>query len=233
MIIDRLTRWCFLFEAGKEKRRSCYIVDPTLLANLLNILLFVVFLSIALRAFFLYAHLRSPRLFILGLSMAIIACTAAVDFASGVVTSVALNTDWFLFVGQAVGFAFIFLSLLRSSEVFLRRLMLLQIVCITLVFFLLFLAPTLPAFPNMATQVLLSGSRSAICFLIFGFYVTAFTSKKTRFSLLMSAAFLLLSIGYCLVLPKYFLAHEELLDQLGDGVRILGLGVLLIAYLGG
>ena len=49
----------------------------------------------------------------------------------------------------------------------------------------------------------------------------------------MSGAFLLLSIGYFLILPKYFLAHQELLDQLGDVVRILGLIVLLIAYLRG
>jgi hypothetical protein len=111
--------------------------------------------------------------------------------------------------------------------------MLLQMASIALVFLLLFLAPVLPAFPNTATQALLSGSRIAACLLIFGFYVTAFLSKETRFSLLMSAAFLLLSIGYVLILPKYFFAHQELSDQLGDVVRILGLVVLLIAYLRG
>jgi hypothetical protein len=208
-------------------------MDPTQLPNLLNILLSVVFLSISMRAFLLYAQLRSPRLFILGLSMGVIACTAAADFVSGIVTGISLNTDWFLFIGQAVSFLFIFLSLLSSSDQFLRRLMLWQIIITALLFFLLFMSPILPDFPNTATRVFLSGSRSLLCFLIFGFYVSAFISKETRFSLFMSVAFLLLSIGYSLILPKYFFLHEDLLDQLGDVIRIFGLTVLLIAYLRG
>jgi hypothetical protein len=208
-------------------------VDPTLLPNLLNILLAVVCLSIALRAFFLYARLRSPRLFILGLSMGVIACTAAADFVSGIVTSLSLNTDWFLFLGQAVSFLFIFLSLLRGSEEFLRRLMLWQVISTAVLFLLLFLAPILPGFPTPTIQALLSGSRCVICWLICGYYTSAFLSKETRFSLLMSGAFLLLSVGYCLILPQYFFPHQELLDQLGDGIRILSLIILLIAYLRG
>jgi hypothetical protein len=208
-------------------------VNPTLLPNLLNILLSVVFLSISFRAFLLYVQLRSPRLFILWLSMALIACTAAADFVSGIVTNISLRTDWFLFLGQAVSFLFIFLSLLRGSEKFLRRLALWQVISTALLLLLLLLAPILPDFPNTATQALLSGSRSVICFLIFSFYVSAFLSKETRFSLLMSGAYLLLSIGYFLILPKYFLAHQEFYDQLGDGIRILGLIVILIAYVRG
>jgi hypothetical protein len=191
------------------------------------------FLSISLCAFFLYAQLRSPRLFILGLSMGTIAYTAAADFVSGIAMSISLHTDWFLFLGQAVSFVFLFLSLLRGSEQFLRRLMLWQIISTAVLFFLLFLAPSLPDFPNTATKVFLSGSRSVICFLIFGYYTVAFQSKRTRFSLLMSGAFLLLSIGYVLILPKYLLAQQEVLDQLGDVIRILSLIVLLLAYVWG
>src|SRR5437016_6331566 len=106
----------------RHPRRSFDIVDLTLLPNLLNMLLSVVFLFISLRAFFLYAQLRSPRLLILGLSMAVIACTAAAGFVSGIVTTISLRTDWFLFLGQSVSFLFIFLSLLRGSEKFLRHL---------------------------------------------------------------------------------------------------------------
>jgi len=165
--------------------------------------------------------------------MAIIACTAAADFVSGIVTSISLRTDWFLFLGQTVSFLFIFLSLLSSSEQFLRRLVYLQVISSALLLVLLLLAPILPDFPDIATQALLSGSRSVVCFLIFSYYTSAFLSKETRFSLLMGGAFLLLSIGYCLILPKYFLAHQEFYDQLGDGIRILGLIGILVAYISG
>ena len=205
-------------------------MNLTLLPNLLNILLVVVFLSISLRAFFLYRKLRSPRLFILGLAMGVIACTAVADFSSGIVTNIALNTDWFLFLGQTMSFAFIFLSLLRSSGRFLHHLILWQIIGTSLVFFLLILAPILPDFPNTAIKVLLSGSRAVSCLLIFGYYDAAFMSKKTRFSLLMSIAFALLSIGYFLVLPKYLFGHQEVLDQLGDAIRMVSIIVLLVAY---
>ena len=73
-------------------------MNPTITANILNVLLAVAFLFIALRAFMLYTQLRSPRLFILGLSMTVIALTSGADFASGVVTNIHLNTDWFLSV---------------------------------------------------------------------------------------------------------------------------------------
>jgi hypothetical protein len=216
-----------------KERRSIDIVNDALLANLLNILLFVSFLSIALRAFSLYIQIRSPRLFILGLSLGVIACTAAADFVSGIVTNISLNTDWFLFLGQAVGFAFIFLSLVRGSNEFLRRLLFWQVICMPLAFFLLLLAPVLPDFPNTAIRAILSGSRCMVCFLIFGCYAYAFMSKKTRFSLLMSGAFLLLSVGYSLILPKYFFPQQDILDQVGDVVRIIGLVILLVAYLWG
>lgn len=206
---------------------------PGLLPDLLNVLLAAACLSISLRALFLYSQLRSPRLFILGLAMGLVALTAAADFASGFVTNAPFNVDWFLFIGQATGFGFIFLSLLRNSDYYLRRLVLWQIISASLILFLLFLAPVLPDFPNMTTRVLLSGSRAVGCFLVFGYYASAFVSKETRFSLLISLAFILLSIGYALILPQYLLPHQEGLDYLGDGIRIVGLFILMGAYVKG
>jgi hypothetical protein len=190
-------------------------------------------LSISLRALFLYSQLRSPRLFILGLAMGLVALAAAADFASGFMTSIPFNIDWFLFLGQAISFGFIFLSLLRSSDHYLRHLILWQIISTSLVLFLLFLAPVLPDFPSTTIRVLLSGSRAVGCFLIFGYYASAFVSKETRFSLMISASFLLLSIGYALILPHYLLPHQEGLDYLGDGMRIVGLMILMAAYVKG
>src|SRR5690242_16420191 len=92
-----------------------FTMSNTLIPNLLAISLFLVALFVSIRAFYTYLQARSPRLFVLGLSMAMIALTAAADFASGNITTITLNTDWFLYIGQSVSLLFIFLSLLRSS----------------------------------------------------------------------------------------------------------------------
>ncbi len=206
-------------------------MDPNLLANLLNGLLCIASLSIAVSAFARYIQLRSPRLLILGLSMGTIALTAAADTA-GNITSISLNTDWFLYIGQAVSLGYIFLSLFYRSDSSLRRLLLWQILTTVPLLLLLLLAPVLPDFPNPTIQALLSGSRSLICFLIFGRYAASFVfTKETLFGFLMSAAFLLLSIGYFLILPKILLPHMEIFDQIGDIIRIGGLVMLLMGYL--
>lgn len=215
------------------ERRSMSIVDPNLPPSLFDLSLFLIFISISLRAFFLYVQPRSPRLFILSLAMGIIALTAAADFTSGIVTTISLNTDWFLFIGQAVSFTFIFLSLVWSADDSLRRLIRWQILATLLLVPFLLLAPILPNFPNPVTQLLLSGSRSLICLLIFGYYTSAFITKERLFGFLMSGAYLLLGIGYFVILPKYFLPNADLLDHTGDFIRMFGLVTLLVAYVRG
>jgi hypothetical protein len=101
---------------------------------------------------------------------------------------------------------------------------------------LLLLAPILPAeFPNPAlTKTFLSGSRGLICLCIFYYYTSAFMTKETRFSLLMGIAFLLLSAGYLVIIPKYSATfNADLLDHTGDITRVCGLVVLSIAVLRG
>jgi hypothetical protein len=95
-----------------------------------------------------------------------------------------------------------------------------------------FLAPVLPPeFPDPAiTKSILSGSRGLICFIIFFYYAIAFMDKETRFSLLMSVAFLLLSCGYLFIIPKYT-TPNDVLDRSGDLMRIAGLITLLFAVL--
>ena len=205
-----------------------------LIPNLLAVMLFVVCLFISIRAFYTYAQSQSPRLFILGLSMLILALTAAADFVSSNVTSITLNTDWFLYLGQAVSWLFILLSFARNSDSYFHWLMRAHVVASILALCLLFLAPTLPDFPNTAVRAVLSGSRCVICFGILFYYISAFLSKQTRFSLLMSIAFLLLSFGYLLILEQYFGkgTSQMLFDNAGDVTRMFGFGALLAALLG-
>ncbi len=203
------------------------------IANVLSLTLFVVALFISLRACYLYFQARSRRLFILGLSMGVISLTAAAGFAGDNVTSINLNVDWFNYIGQTVSFLFITLSFVRSSDEYLRGLTRWHVTISALLLLLLVLAPVLPAeFPNPAvTKTLLSGSRGLICFVIFFYYVGAFMTKETRFSVLMSAAFLLLSTGYFVIIPKYSIPNVDLLDHVGDITRVTGLITLLAAVL--
>jgi hypothetical protein len=205
-----------------------------LLTTLLNGSLCITALVIGVRAVERYLQLRSPRLFILGLSMGTIALTAATDTMSGAITSIHFNTNWFLYIGQTVSLGYIFLSLFCSSDSALRRLLLWQVLSTVPLLLLLLLALALPDFPNPATQVILSGSRSFICFLIFGRYIYSFIfTKETRFGFMMSIAFLLLSIGYFLILPGILFPHMERFDQMGDIIRIGGLVTLLVGYIWG
>jgi hypothetical protein len=207
-------------------------MDQNFVANSLSLTLFVVSLFISLRAFYLYTQSRSRRLFILSLSMGMISLTAIAGYAGDNITSISLNVDWFNYIGQTVSFSFILLSFFSESDSYLRSLIRWQIAASALLLILLFLAPVLPPeFPDPAiTKSILSGSRGLICFIIFFYYAIAFMDKETRFSLLMSAAFLLLCIGYAIIIPKYT-TPNDVLDRSGDIMRIAGLVFLLFAVL--
>ena len=99
-----------------------------LIHHLLDVSLCLVALFIAVRSFDIYARYHQYRLFILGLSMVLVSISAAADFISSYVTAITLQTDWFLYIGQSIGFLFILLSLIRSSDSYLRGLMRLNIV---------------------------------------------------------------------------------------------------------
>ncbi len=206
--------------------------SQNLIANILSLTLFSVALLITLRAFYLcFQNVQGHnyRLFILGLAMGVIALTAIASFADDNIANLPLNVNWFKYIAQSVAFLFVCLSLINNSAMYLRRLMFWHIAISILL--LVLLSPLLPgAFPNPSvTKMILGGSRSLVCFAIFFFYVTAFMRKETRFSLLMSGSFLLLATGYLLNMPKYLDAHLMLLDHIGDGVRISGLIILLVA----
>jgi hypothetical protein len=200
-----------------------------LIPNILAIILSIVTIFIAGRAFYLYARIRSPRLFILGLAMAVIALTALADLASSILTSITLHTNWFLYIGQAVSFLFIFLSLLSGNEEYQGKLMRWQIICSLLALILLLAAPFIPDFPNVAIKFVLRSTRAVLCFAIFFSYIAAFMSKQTRFSFLMAASFLLLSFGYLIIVLQYSVTSATLFDNLGDIVRMVGLITLLVA----
>jgi hypothetical protein len=204
-----------------------------LIPNTLAVLLFATSLFISFRAFYIYTQTHSSRLFILGVSLAVISLTALADFVSSNLTAVTLNTDWFLYIGQAVSFLFILLSLINNSDEYLQRLMRVHVLVSALLIGLLLLSPTLPPFSNVALKTVLSGSRCVICFGIFFSYISAFMKKQTRFSLFMGISFMLQAFGYLMTVQQYFLVSGTVFDNIGDVIRMVGLVMLLIAVLGG
>src|SRR5438128_1325665 len=206
-------------------------MDARLIPNLLDVSLCLVALFISVRSFDIYSRFRQFRLFILGLSMALVSLSAAADFTSSYVKVIPLHTDWFLYIGQAVGFLFILLSLVQSSDKYLRGLIRLNILAFVLLLILLLLSPVLPDMSDIPTRTLLGFSRLVICMLILLAYFSAYTSKPTRFSLFMSSSFFLFTVDYLSTLEQYFVPSfsQYLFRDLGDIAGVLGLVALVAA----
>jgi hypothetical protein len=204
-------------------------MDARLIPNLIDVSLCLVALFISVRSFDVYSHFRQHRLFILGLSMVLVSLAAAADFTSSYVKAIPLHTEWFLYIGQTIGFLFILLSLLQSSDRYLRGLMIVSIVTFPLLILLLLLSPVLPGISDTLTRTLLDSSRCLICFMIFFAYFSAFTNKPTRFSLLMSISFFLLSAGYLMTVGQYFAPSfsQYLFHDIGDITDVIGLAALV------
>ena len=206
-------------------------MNARLIPNLLDVSLCLVALFISARSFDIYSRFRQFRLFILGLSMALVSLSAAADFTSSYVKAIPLHTDWFLYIGQAVGFLFILLSLVQSSDKYLRGLIRLNILAFALLLILLLLSPVLPDMSDIPTRTLLGFSRLVICMLILLAYFSAYTSKPTRFSLFMSSSFFLFTVDYLSTLEQYFVPSfsQYLFRDLGDIAGVLGLVALVAA----
>jgi hypothetical protein len=201
-----------------------------LLPHLLDVSLCLVALFIAVRSFDIYARFHQYRLFILGLSMVLVSISAAADYVSSYVTAINLQTDWFLYIGQSVGFLFILLSLLRNSDSYLRGLMRVNIVVFAFLLILLFLSPILPPM-DMSTRTVVGFSRVVICMLILIAYFSTYLSKPARFSLLMSISFFFFTANYLMSLQQYFvpILNQYIFRDQGDISGVIGLIVLVAA----
>jgi hypothetical protein len=202
----------------------------TLLPHLFDVSLCLVALFIAVRSFDMYARFHQYRLFILGLSMVLVSLSAAADFIASYVTVITLQTDWFLYIGQSVGFLFILFSLLRSADSYLRSLMRLDSVAFALLLILLLLSPVLPPMDIM-TRTELGFSRFIICMLILVAYFSTYMSKPTRFSLLMSISFFFFTANYLMSLQQYFVPtlNQYFFRDQADMSGVIGLVVLVAA----
>ena len=203
-------------------------MNTNLIPNLLDVSLCLVALFISVRSFDIYSRSRQFRVFILGLSMVLVSLSAAADFTSSYIKVITLHTEWFSYFGQAVGFLFILLSLVQSSDKYLRNLMRLNIAAFALLLILLLLSPALPNM-DIVTRTVLNMSRFIACLLIFFVYFTGYMSKPTRFSLFMSISFFFFTADYLMTVEQNFAPtfNQYLIVALADVTGVMAL-VLLV-----
>ena len=201
-------------------------------ANIRAIVVVIIALFIVLRAFQVYSQTRSPRLFILGLTMIMIALTTTAD-TIGDNVSFHLNSYWFNYFGQTTNYTFFFFSLINSSEKYLVNLIRWQIIVSALLLSVLLIGPAMPySFPALGViRAILSSGRAIPCLCICLYYIAAFMTKETRFSLLMGVGFLIVCMAYYMIFPRYLYPHQDTIQITGDFLRATGFATLLIALL--
>ncbi len=200
------------------------------ITDILLVIQATITLLISLRAFYLYSRTRSDALFSVGLSMGVIALGGLTGLLGDTLLAKSgFNTLWFRYIGQTVSYFFIYLTALRSSGRYIHHLKRWHLIATALLLGLLFLTPLIPTSSNPFTLAIRSGSRSVVCFAIFLNYAIIFMDKETRFSFLMSLAFLFIAFGIWLYTMKFLVPHSLSFDYVGDSIRIVGLVTLLTA----
>lgn len=206
-------------------------MNTALISNLIDVSLCLVALFISVRSFDIYKRIHYRRLFILGLLMALISLSSAADFTRSYIQFTAPGVGWFLYIAQICGFLFILLSLVRSSNAYLKFIMLISVLSVPPLLVILFLAPFLPGIPNGLALAAFESIRWIISFALFFAYFIALASKVTHFNRFMAAAFFFISFGNFMSMLQSFspILQLQLLSDLGDLTSILGVVALVIA----
>ena len=202
-------------------------------STLTSILLFIfsiLCLCTGIYAFRRYSVTQSERLFAVGLSMCITAVGIACGALNGSPLLPSLHLGWAWYIGTSIGFLFLFLSsVMKSTEQFqlLKRW---GIIAVAVLITVIVLTPVFPDYPSPYVPLFLNACRTIVCFLGFLRYVMLYTSKGTRFSLLMCLAFLFITVGYAILMPQLLDPSLVQLTAVGAFIRIIGAGILFTAF---
>ncbi|GLV61051.1 hypothetical protein KDH_78680 [Dictyobacter sp. S3.2.2.5] len=142
----------------------------------------------------------------------------------------ALSTDWARTFGACSGGLFIFLSSLVKSQYQMQQLKRAQMIAFALLIVVILLTPLYPAIKSPFLSLSLNALRMIIYTCAFVRYAMLYTSKATRFSLLMSLAFLVLVAGYGMNIPGMFHPQLIFITVIAATVRIIAYLGLLLAY---
>ncbi|HWS84053.1 MAG TPA: hypothetical protein VN207_07310 [Ktedonobacteraceae bacterium] len=202
---------------------------PTI-TGILLLIFSILCLATGIYAFRRYSLTQSERLFAVGLAM----CIAAVGIACGSLDSLraipSFNLNWAWYAGTTLGFLFLFLSSMAKSTDQFQLLKRWGVIAAAVLITVIILTPVFPADPSGYVAVILDTIRTIGCFCGFLRYVMLYTSKGTRFSLLMCLAFLFITVGYGILLPQLLDPALDQLTAVGVFIRIIGAGVLFAAF---
>ena len=205
-------------------------MDISIVAGILLLIFSLLCLGTGIYAFRRYSLTQSERLFAVGLAM----CITAVSIACGAIDSLhvfpAFYLNWAWYTGTSLGFLCLFLSSVAKSNDQFQLLKRWSIIIAVVLIAVIALTPVFPAEPSGYAAVVLDSLRTIVCLLGFLRYITLYTSKGTRFSLLMCLAFLFIAIGYAALMPQLFDPTWNQLIVVGAFIRIIGAGFLFTAF---
>lgn len=203
-------------------------MNNQILANTTFLVLGIVCFILAVRAFYVYALSKNDFLFVIGLSMADIGVSVVVGYLQDShITSWNAHVSWY--VGTIIGIFFLVAGSWAhyASILTVKR----WLIIFTIIFVLVtILTPIYPPFPNPYIPAALNIIRTTIGLIGSLRYLTLYVDKKTRFTLLMFFAFLLIGAGFGVLTPQLFDTKLAVFLTFGYSLRIIGYSVLLTAY---
>jgi hypothetical protein len=199
------------------------------LANATFLVLGIVCFVLAIRALYVYYLSRNDLLFIIGVSMADIGISVIVGYLQDI-HLVSWNAHLSWYIGCIVGVLFLVLGSWANSGKQIQDLKRWLIIITALYFVQTLLTPITPQFPNQYIPLVLNIIRSTIALVGSCRYLLLYLSKRTRFSLLMCVAFLLIGSGFGVLSPQLFNTSLAIFLTIGYSLRIVGYTTLLAAY---
>ncbi len=201
------------------------------LATLSSVPIAIICLFISLRAFYIYNLSRSDMIFVLALAMAVISAGTSVGLVGELhLGGNTLSTDWARSCGAYCGGLFIFLSSLVKSHEQMRQLRRWQYIATALFVVVVLFTPLYPPIKSPLVSLTLTGIRMIIYSCAFVRYALLYISKSTRFSLIMSIAFLVLVVGFALNIPGIFQTQLAAFTIVAATIRISAYVTLLVGY---
>jgi hypothetical protein len=199
--------------------------------GLLLIVLCLACLAMAIYAFYKYSLTQSDPLFIVGISLGTIGVSILFGYLNVLsLGGLTLNVSWLWYIGSSIGLLFLCLISVMKNNEHMRLLRRWQVFATLLFLLAILTTPVLPPATNPLVLALLNLTRPAICACAFVRYISLYFTKETRFSLIMSFAFLLLCVGFGVVTPALLDSSLSVLSNVGSVLRITGYSTMLVAY---
>jgi hypothetical protein len=204
-------------------------MNNQVLANTTFLILGIVCFILATRAFYVYILSKSDFLFVIGLSMADIGISVIVGYLQDIhLITWNAHLSWYL--GTILGALFLVLGSWATSQQQIASVKRWLIILTALYFVQTLLTPIMPQFTNPYVPAAFNITRTTIGLIGSGRYLMLYLTKRTRFTLLMSIAFLLIGSGFGVLTPYLFNASLAIFLTFGYSLRIVGYSILLTAY---